>query len=186
MPPYTVGFIWRDDGPCPCPIRYMGLRREATLAPKRRFLKRYGFWPAAETARVPRRTSGFLTCKATKVPMATYIDQLVARIWFYVGPACPTRQHRYVDLAIRICCTPSSNSGPQAWGRYQTERRDWGTCKAPPVKSLRPAMEAMELLVLPTMCLITLRSPEHSQPTMRCLLQYLWLPGYRYLLLRVQ
>ena len=51
VPRYTVGFIWRDDGPCPCPDKYMGLRREATLAPKRRFLKQYGFWPSDKKLR---------------------------------------------------------------------------------------------------------------------------------------
>lgn len=51
VPRYTVGFVWRDDGPCPCPEKYMGLRREAVQAPKRRFLKQYGFWPSDKKLR---------------------------------------------------------------------------------------------------------------------------------------
>jgi len=51
VPRYTVGFVWRDDGPCPCPDKYMGVRREAVLAPKRRFLKQFGFWPSDKKLR---------------------------------------------------------------------------------------------------------------------------------------
>ncbi len=51
VPRYTVGFIWRDDGPCPCPDKYSGLRREKVLAPKRRFLEQFGFWPSDKKLR---------------------------------------------------------------------------------------------------------------------------------------
>jgi hypothetical protein len=51
VPRYTVGFVWRDDGPCPCPEKYAGLRREKLHGPKRRFFEQFGFWPSDKKLR---------------------------------------------------------------------------------------------------------------------------------------